>query len=43
MRLDKFFTSVGLLSRKECTVAAKKGRITVNGIIEKDEIGRAHV
>ena len=36
MRLDKFFTSVGLLSRKECTVAAKKGRITVNGIIEKD-------
>ena len=36
MRLDKFFTSVGLLSRKECTQAAKKGRITVNGVVLKD-------
>ena len=36
MRLDKFFTSVGLLSRKECTQAAKKGRITVGGVVVKD-------
>ena len=36
MRLDKFFTSVGLLSRKECAVACKKGRVTVNGAIVKD-------
>lgn len=32
MRLDKFFTHAGLLSRKECAAAAKSGRITVNGI-----------
>lgn len=36
MRLDKFFTSVGLLSRKECTVACKKGRVTVGGAVIKD-------
>ena len=36
MRLDKYFTSVGLLSRKECAQAAKKGRIAVNGSIVKD-------
>lgn len=36
MRLDKFFTSVGLLSRKESTLAAKKGRITVNESVIKD-------
>ena len=36
MRLDKFFTSVGLLSRKEAVQAAKKGRIAVNGAIVKD-------
>ena len=36
MRLDKFFTSVGLLSRKECAEAAKKGRITVDGKVVKD-------
>ena len=31
MRLDKFFSTVGKLSRKECLDAAKRGRITVNG------------
>ena len=36
MRLDKFFTSVGLLSRKECAAACKKGRVTVNGAVVKD-------
>ncbi len=36
MRLDKFFTSTGLLSRKEASEACKKGRITVNGIVIKD-------
>ncbi|MBE6638133.1 MAG: rRNA pseudouridine synthase [Ruminococcaceae bacterium] len=33
MRLDKFITSAGLLSRKEAGDAAKKGRITVNGVV----------
>ncbi len=36
MRLDKFFVSTGLLSRKEATLAAKKGRVTVNGAVIKD-------
>lgn len=36
MRLDKFFTHAGLLSRKECASACKNGRITVNGICVKD-------
>ena len=36
MRLDKFFTCAGLLSRKECSQAAKKGRISVNGVTVKD-------
>ncbi|MBQ8173774.1 MAG: rRNA pseudouridine synthase [Clostridia bacterium] len=31
MRLDKFFTAVGLLSRKEAAGATRAGRITVNG------------
>ena len=31
MRLDKFFSNLGLLSRSECKIAVKKGRITVNG------------
>lgn len=31
MRLDKFFSEMGLLSRKETAKAAKAGRITVNG------------
>ncbi len=35
MRLDKFFTSCGLLSRKECAKACRGGRIRVNGIIAK--------
>ena len=32
MRLDKFFTTVGLLSRRETAVAVRRGRITVNGV-----------
>ena len=31
MRLDRFFTSVGRLTRRECSAAARAGRITVNG------------
>ena len=31
MRLDKFFTSQSLLTRKEAKEAVKKGKITVNG------------
>ncbi len=31
MRLDKFFTTVGLLSRRECAMACRRGEITVNG------------
>ena len=31
MRLDKFFTAAGLLSRKEAAQAARAGRITRNG------------
>ena len=36
MRLDKFIVSTGLLSRKEAALAAKKGRISVNGAVVKD-------
>ena len=36
MRLDKFFTTVGLLSRRECAVAVKRGEITVNGMVPRD-------
>lgn len=36
MRLDKFLTSAGYLSRSECAKAAKQGRITVNGKIITD-------
>lgn len=35
MRLDKFFSTIGKLSRKECLEAAKRGRITVNGEVVK--------
>lgn len=35
MRLDKFFTTVGLLSRKEAAVAVRRGRVTVNGTAAK--------
>jgi 16S rRNA pseudouridine516 synthase len=31
MRLDKFFSESGLLTRRECANAARSGRITVNG------------
>ena len=36
MRLDKFFTSVGRLSRRECASAARRGMIAVNGECVKD-------
>lgn len=35
MRLDRFFTTVGKLSRTECDTAARRGRITVNGKVVK--------
>lgn len=31
MRLDKFISECGIASRKECSLAARRGRITVNG------------
>lgn len=34
-RIDKIFSALGLLSRKDCSRAAKAGRITVNGTTEK--------
>jgi 16S rRNA pseudouridine516 synthase len=34
-RLDKLFSSSAILSRKECLIAVKKGRITVNSIVCK--------
>lgn len=36
MRLDKFFTHTGTMSRKECAQAAKRGRISVNGKVMTD-------
>ena len=36
MRLDKFFTSIGRLSRKECSAEAKRGQITLNGEVTRD-------
>ena len=35
MRLDKFFTTVGLLSRKEAAAAVRRGEVTVNGQVAK--------
>ena len=35
MRLDKFFTTVGLLSRREVAAAVRRGQITVNGTVAK--------
>ena len=35
MRLDKFFTTVGLLSRREVAIAVRRGEITVNGKVAK--------
>ena len=35
MRLDKFFTTVGLLSRRECAIACRRGEISVNGVPAK--------
>ena len=36
MRLDKFISNMGILSRRDCQKAAKCGDITVNGKIVKD-------
>ncbi len=33
MRLDRFFSEMGLLSRKETAAAAKAGRIALNGVV----------
>ena len=35
MRLDKYISAAGLLSRKECALAVKRGRIAVGGVIAK--------
>lgn len=35
MRLDKFFTTVGLLSRREVAAAVRRGEVTVNGRVAK--------
>ncbi len=37
MRLDKFFTTVGLLSRRETALAVRRGRITVNGVTARSQ------
>ena len=34
-RLDKLFSSSAIFTRKECLIAVKKGRITVNGLVCK--------
>ena len=41
MRLDRFFTTVGKLTRTECDAAARQGRITVNGRVVK--LSKTHV
>ncbi|MBQ7643262.1 MAG: rRNA pseudouridine synthase, partial [Clostridia bacterium] len=35
MRLDKFFSETGKLTRSQCAAAAKKGLVTVNGEVVK--------
>ena len=35
MRIDKFFSEIGMFSRKECAEKLKKGMITVNGVVVK--------
>ena len=35
MRLDKFMSEMGVLSRKECAKIVKRGGITVNGVPQK--------
>ncbi len=35
MRLDKFFSELGILSRRECAEKVKKGLVSVNGEIAK--------
>ena len=36
MRIDKFISEMGLASRKEAAIAAKRGQLLVDGIPEKD-------
>lgn len=42
MRLDRYLSATGLLSRKEAATAAKAGRITVNGAIVRRADGHIH-
>ena len=32
MRLDKYMSAAGVLSRKECAAAVKRGRILIGGL-----------
>ena len=34
-RIDKIISAMGLMSRKDCSRAARNGRITVNGTVTK--------
>lgn len=36
MRLDRFFSETGTLSRRECAAFAKRGQVTVNGVPIRD-------
>lgn len=36
MRIDKIFSELGILSRKDCAIALKRGKITVDGITVKN-------
>jgi 16S rRNA pseudouridine516 synthase len=36
MRIDKFISDSGIASRKEASVAAKRGGVTVNGVVARD-------
>ena len=35
MRLDKYLTGAGIMSRKECAIAVKKGSVRIDGEIAK--------
>lgn len=35
MRLDKYISAAGILSRRDCALAVKRGRITVGGVTAK--------
>lgn len=42
MRLDRFFSEMGILSRKEAALAARAGRISVNGVTVRRADGHIH-